>query len=286
MELPIFVVDAFSDTQFKGNSAAVVPLDDWIDDALMQSIAVENNLSETAFIKKIAANKFEIRWFSPLTEIDFCGHATLASSFILYQYYDVKGEIEFATKYVGSLSVNQISDNHIEMSFPNQCPEVVDDIPSALLTGLSIKPIKVLKNRQAYYAVFKAVQDVLDVTYHAESLKLLAPYDLVVAASDVTYVCGDLKHKRVDADDYLADLGNDYDFVSRYFWPANGGHEDPVTGSIHAGLAPYWAEQLNKSKLNAFQASTRGGVLSCEVKGERVFVSGDAVLYLQGKIFV
>ena len=325
MELSIFVVDVFTNTQFKGNSAAVVPLHSWISDELMQNIAYENNLSETAFIKKITPNKFAIRWFSPLTEIDFCGHATLASSFVLYNHYDVKGEIEFTTLEVGTLTVNQLSDNSIEMDFPNQCPEQVYDIPAALLDGLSIKPLQVLKNRQAYFVIFNDVKDVLNVTYQAHLLQLLAPYDLVVTASgaasyyesDIMNIIESNSNSKIESTaesiaqasvqdtniylnsdvadscivdkhiaDYSVNLATDYDFVSRYFWPANGGDEDPVTGSIHAGLAPYWAKVLNKNKLNAFQASARGGVLICELKNQRVCISGDAVLYLQGKISV
>ncbi|WP_299662115.1 PhzF family phenazine biosynthesis protein [uncultured Psychromonas sp.] len=315
MELSIFVVDAFTDTQFRGNSAAVVPLHSWISDELMQNIAYENNLSETAFIKKITSNKFAIRWFSPLTEIDFCGHATLASSFVLYNHYDVKGEIEFTTLEVGSLTVNQLNDNRIEMNFPNQNPEQVNEVPPALLDGLSIKPLQVLKNRQAYFAIFNSVQDVLNVTYQAHLLKTFAPYDLVVTASDASRLSDidvnnviESKSKNdnentaepiaqasvqsvdINLNTHVADtpvnLVTDYDFVSRYFWPANGGDEDPVTGSIHAGLAPYWAKVLNKNKLHAFQASARGGVLICELRNQRVCVSGHAVLYLQGKIFV
>lgn len=265
MQLTIFVIDAFTDQRFKGNSAAVIPLDEWISSELMQNIAAENNLSETAFIKALAGNKYEIRWFSPLTEIDFCGHATLASSFVLFNHFNLIGEIEFITLQVGSLTVKKLTDGRIEMSFPNQSPEVVKDIPAPIIAGLSIKPIEVLKNRQAYMAVFSTAQDVFNIKYDSEQLKLLAPYDVVVTASNV---------------------GGSADFVSRYFWPANGGDEDPVTGSIHAALAPYWADKLNKNSLTAFQASARGGKLFCEVVNDRVLVSGFAVLYLQGKVFV
>lgn len=275
MELNIFVVDTFTDQQFKGNSAAVVPLDEWIDDDLMQNIAVENNLSETAFIKKIATNRYAIRWFSPLTEIDFCGHATLASSFILFNHFEVKGDIEFVTLEVGTLSVKQLIGGRIQMSFPNQCPEVVE-CPQAIIDGLSIKPLQVLQNRQAYFAVLASEQDVLNIEYNAEQLKKLAPYDLVVTAS-----AGTSGKSKVQASNSYQ-----HDFVSRYFWPANGGDEDPVTGSVHAGLAPYWSMQLNKNELVAYQASARGGKLYCEIEGDRVLVSGSAVLYLQGKIFV
>ncbi|MGF1908713.1 PhzF family phenazine biosynthesis protein [Vibrio kasasachensis] len=263
MELPIYIVDAFTNQQFKGNSAAVVILDEWIDVDLMQKIALENNLSETAFIKQESLNQYLIRWFSPLTEIDFCGHATLASSYVLYNLYESEGEIEFLTQSVGSLYVNCKDDGRIEMSFPNHAPTAVESIPAALLDGLSITPIEVLKNRQAYFAVYESEQDVQQVIYDASQLQQLAPYDVVVTAP-----------------------GTQYDFVSRYFWPANGGDEDPVTGSIHAGLVPYWSQKLVKQELIAFQASTRGGMLYCRIKGERVLVSGFAVIYLRGTIYL
>ncbi|SBO08342.1 putative isomerase YddE [Vibrio mediterranei] len=261
--MDIFVVDAFTDQQFKGNSAAVVPIEDWLPDELMQNIAVENNLSETAYIKNVGTNQYEIRWFSPLTEIDFCGHATLASAYVLFNEFGVENQIEFITKKVGNLNVILNAQNEIEMTFPNQKPEVVSTVPAELLNGLSDEPMEVLKNRQAYFAVFSSEQEVLDVTYVSEHLKQLAPLDVVVTAKS-----------------------DKYDFVSRYFWPANGGDEDPVTGSIHSGLAPYWADKLDKVDLVAYQASRRGGVLKCRVSGGTVVLSGKGVLYLKGKINV
>lgn len=258
MEFATFIVDAFTEKGFKGNSAAVVPLEQWLDAALMQTIATENNLSETAFIKVLTPNKYEIRWFSPLTEIDFCGHATLAAAYVLFTQLGCVGEIQFLTLEVGPLLVNQLGDGRIEMSFPNQCPEPVTDIPHALLTGLSYKPIQVLKNRQAYFAVLASEDQVKTIQYRSDDLKLLAPFDVVVTAQS-----------------------SEYDFVSRYFWPANGGDEDPVTGSIHAGLAPYWAKQLSKTSLIAHQASERGGILFCTVEAERILISGYGILYLK-----
>ncbi|MCE2571182.1 PhzF family phenazine biosynthesis protein [Motilimonas eburnea] len=264
MELDIYVIDAFADQQFKGNSAAVVPVEQWPSDALMQNIAAENNLSETAYIKHIADNTYEIRWFSPLTEIDFCGHATLASAYVLFHELGVSKEITFSTLKVGSLKVTLNAQNDIEMVFPNQAPEAVVDVPAQLVEGLSIVPVNVLRNRQAYFAVLSDEQAVREVKYDSSLLKQLAPYDVVVTAA----------------------AAEQYDFVSRYFWPANGGDEDPVTGSIHSGLAPYWAGQLGKDNLLAYQASARGGLLNCKVMGDKVVISGKGVLYLKGKIFV
>lgn len=263
MALDMFIVDAFSEQQFKGNSAAVIPLEQWLEAALMQNIAAENNLSETAFIKMLAPGKYQIRWFSPLTEIDFCGHATLAASYVIFNHFAYGGEIEFVTSKVGSLQVNRLEDGRIEMSFPNQCPEAVTDVPKALFDGLSIAPTSVLKNRQAYFAIMASEDEVRSIEYDSQQLKLLAPLDLVVTAK-----------------------AQEYDFISRYFWPANGGDEDPVTGSIHAGLAPYWAERLDKSSLVAYQASKRGGVVFCQLVNDRVLVSGFGALYLQGKVYV
>lgn len=271
MELDIYVVDAFTEQQFKGNSAAVVPLENWIDDDLMQKIAIENNLSETAFFVETKQGIYEIRWFSPLTEIDFCGHATLASAFVLYHHLGMTGDIEFVTLQVGKLTVQQLDDQRIEMSFPNQSPKLLEQPPTALIEALSIKPLLVLKNRQAYVVVLASVDQVLNISYKSELLKKLTPLDVVVTASKQFQ-----NHK---------DLGH-YDFISRYFWPANGGDEDPVTGSIHAGLAPYWANALNKKSLVAYQASNRGGTLYCQIQDDRVLVSGYAVLYLKGKINV
>ncbi|MCG6210893.1 PhzF family phenazine biosynthesis protein [Vibrio furnissii] len=263
MELELFVVDAFTTERFKGNSAAVVPVTHWLSDAQMLAIAQENNLSETAFIKRLAANRYAIRWFSPLTEIDFCGHATLASAYVLFNHFACDAPLNFETAAVGTLSVTQTADKRITMRLPNRAPQPVDDIPAPLLAGLSITPDEVWLSPQAYFAVYHDEQAVLEVLRDNEQLKQLAPYDVVATAQS-----------------------SDYDFISRYFWPANGGDEDPVTGSIHAGLAPFWGERLGKTELVAYQASHRGGVLQCDWQGEHVMVSGHGVLYLHGTIQV
>ncbi|ASP48255.1 PhzF family phenazine biosynthesis protein [Cognaticolwellia beringensis] len=264
MKLKINVIDAFAEATFKGNPAAVIITEQWLPRELMQAIAIENNLSETAFVKKIAQQHYEIRWFSPITEIDFCGHATLAASFVIFaQENSSIKEINFFAKAVGDLTVVEKSNGYIQMSFPNKLPEIVQDIPAALLNGLSITPAHVLLNNQAYFAVYEHENEVLNVEQNSELIKQLAPYDVVVTAP-----------------------ASEYDFISRYFWPANGGEEDPVTGSIHAGLAPYWAEKLNKHELVAYQASKRGGKLMCCVEGDKVYISGKAIQYLAGTIQV
>ena len=266
--MDIYVVDAFTDQQFKGNSAAVVPVKEWPTDLLMQDIAAENNLSETAFIKYLSSNSYAIRWFSPLIEIDFCGHATLAASYVLFFELGITETIEYVTENVGTLAVALLVDDKISMSFPNQIPTLLTEAPADLINGLSKRPISILRNRQAYFAVFESETDIVEMTYQTQFLKKLAPYDVVVTACT---------HHNPD---HL------YDFVSRYFWPANGGEEDPVTGSIHAGLAPYWAKTLAKNTLTAYQASSRGGMLYCDVIDDRVVIAGFARLYLKGKIYV
>jgi PhzF family phenazine biosynthesis protein len=263
MELEINIIDAFTNEAFKGNSAAVIITETWLPDELMQSIAVENNLSETAFVKKIGIQNFAIRWFSPITEIDFCGHATLAASFVIFDKNKDINKIKFFAEAVGSLSVEQLDTGYIQMCFPNQHPKVIKDIPSDLLNGLSIKPVEVLLNDQAYFVVYEKETDVIDVLQDSERLKKLAPFDVVVTSTST-----------------------EYDFISRYFWPSNGGDEDPVTGSIHCGLAPYWADKLNEIDLIAFQASKRGGKLKCTVIDDKVYISGQAVQYLKGNIVV
>lgn len=264
MKLPIYQIDAFTNEIFKGNSAAVVPLDSWLPEAVMQSIAIENNLSETVFFVRSAdgaEDTFEIRWFSPLKEIDFCGHATLASAHVIFGQNPGLSVVRFSAKAVGILSAVKLPDGLIEMSFPKRSPEAVAAIPASLLDGLSIKPKEVLKNQQAYFAVYETEQEVRAVVPDLRQLVALGPLDVVVTAP-----------------------GLQHDFVSRYFWPANGGDEDPVTGSIHAGLAPFWAGRLGKNELVALQVSSRTGLLKCRVEADRVYVAGAAVQYLEGTI--
>ena len=263
MKLKIYQIDAFTNKVFKGNYAAVIILEEWLSTELMQQIATENNLSETAFALKNTQNIYEIRWFSPMSEIDFCGHATLATAFVLFKENESLEKVIFTAKAVGDLSVEKLDSDYIQMSFPNRKPKGVDFIPKELLSGLSITPKEVLLNQQAYFAIFSKEEEVYSVKTNLEELKKLAPYDVVVTSNST-----------------------EYDFISRYFWPANGGEEDPVTGSIHTGLVPYWAEQLNKNELIAHQASKRGGLLKCKVLEDKVIISGQAVLYLEGYITI
>jgi len=261
MKLRMFQVDAFTAERFRGNPAAVIPLQAWLSDELMQAIAAENNLSETAFFVREADGAFHIRWFSPLTEIDFCGHATLASAFVLLEQGLAQAPLVFRAAAVGDLTVQRRADGLLEMSFPNRAPEPVAEPPAALLQGLGCEPEAVLRSQQAWFAVYRDEQQVRALSPDLDALRGLAPLDVVVTAP-----------------------GREQDFVSRYFWPANGGDEDPVTGSIHAGLAPYWAGQLGRNELVALQASARTGILHCRVEADRVMVAGQAVLFLDGTI--
>jgi len=272
MKLTVNFVDAFTNVVFKGNSAAVIQLDSWLAEELMQAIATENNLSETAFLVN-DNGIFDIRWFSPLTEIDFCGHATLASAFVLFNKMPMEEELTFRAKAVGELKVIRLEHGFMQMNFPNKKPTRIIELPQALVAGLSIKPTEVYQSDQAYFVVYGNAEDVLKVKQKSEQLKKLAPYDVVVTAAT-----------NLLATELATKYTKHYDFISRYFWPANGGDEDPVTGSIHAGLAPLWSEKLAKEKLSAYQASKRGGELTCLVDGERVYISGQAVQYLEGII--
>jgi len=261
MKLTIHIVDAFTDQQFAGNSAAVIILQDWLPDTLMQSIATQNNLSETAFVVRLDQNKYHVRWFSPITEIAFCGHATLAAAYVLFSTLAPLNQVLIYAEAVGEMLVMHKSDGRIQMDFPSRPPQVIDTPPTALLNGLSIAPNCVLMNEQAYFAVYDNETDVTAVVQNTSEIKKLAPHDVVVTAP-----------------------ASNYDFVSRYFWPANGSDEDPVTGSIHTGLAPYWAARLGKQTFVARQASERGGVLYCGISDARVLISGHAVPYLEGTI--
>ena len=234
----------------------------------LPSLLVRFLQHSSAFIVRDDDGIYHIRWFSPLTEIAFCGHATLASAFVLFNKNPDVETIKFYAKAVGILTIVQTDDGKIQMNFPNTKPEKVKDIPDSLLAGLSVAPVEVYKNTQAYFVIYNAEADVLNVTRDNEQLKQLAPLNVVVTC-------------QATSADY-----KDYDFISRYFWPANGGDEDPVTGSAHTALAPLWAERLGKDELIAYQASKRGGILNCVVAGDRVLISGNAVQYMTGFITV
>ncbi|WP_018617209.1 PhzF family phenazine biosynthesis protein [Segetibacter koreensis] len=255
----IFQVDAFTSKLFGGNPAAVCPLETWLPDEIMQKLAAENNLSETAFFVK-EGEGYHLRWFTPEFEIDLCGHATLATAFVLFNYLDYRGEvIKFRTK-SGVLEVRKKGDL-IELNFPTRMPQPCE-VPEALLKGINIKPAKVLKSRD-YFLVY---EDEASIKQIIPDFKFLNQLDvvgvIVTAASD------------------------EVDFVSRFFVPNSVIGEDPVTGSAHCNLIPYWSKELNKTILTAKQLSAREGELFCEDKGERVTMAGYAKLYLKGEYYL
>ena len=279
--MKMYQVDAFSTELFKGNPAAVIVLDQWLDDAVMQNIAMENNLAETAFVKTSAVKddheNYEIRWFTPTTEVDFCGHATLASSYVLFKDFTVAKKIQFHVKDLGIFIIHQAEDGKIQMNFPIRRAEVVTEYPELLKRALS-KPFRqVYLNAQAYIVEYETVQDVLDEQPNLALLKQLGKLRTAITASE-----------QLNAKDVaITATGQQYDCVSRYFAPANGIDEDPVTGSIHTAIVPIWADKLGKDTLMAYQASRRGGELYCVMlENERIEISGYAKLYMQAEIYL
>jgi predicted PhzF superfamily epimerase YddE/YHI9 len=257
MKIPYFEVDAFTDRLFGGNPAGVCLLERWLPDEVMQAIAAENNFSETAFLVPRGAD-FDLRWFTPAIEIDLAGHPTLASAFVLFNEGKVAGErVRFHSR-SGRLTVTRKGDV-LELDFPSR-PPVPCVVPDALFRGLGKKTVEVLKSRD-YLAVFATEADVRSLQPDFDALRKLDTLGVIATAT-----------------------GNDSDFVSRFFAPAAGINEDPVTGSAHCTLIPYWSQRLDKMKLFAHQISRRGGELFCEQKGDRVRIGGKAVLYLRGEI--
>lgn len=247
-----YIVDAFTNKIFSGNQAAVCVLENWIDDELMQNIATENNFSETAFA--VAENNgYHLRWFTPAGEIDFCGHATLGTAFVILNYYlQNEKSIRFFTR-VGEIIVNRKNDV-FEMNFPaynlNEIP-----VTNEMVNAIGVKPIEAYLDRDLLL-VLDSEESVRGLTPNQEKMKRLDGLCIAVTAQ-----------------------GKDFDCVSRVFAPELDVIEDPVTGSTHCMIAPYWADKLGKTDITAFQASKRTGVLYCKAAGERVIISGKAVLY-------
>jgi PhzF family phenazine biosynthesis protein len=283
MKLDIYQVDAFTDKLFGGNPAAVIPLDKWLDTALMQQIALENNLSDTVFIVPVRGSSsppaggggqegadYEIRWFTPEVEINLCGHATLAAAYVLFNILHFeKPEIRFSSM-SGILKVNKESDL-ICLDFPSWKPERLDIYPdeiSAILDYVEI--VGVYKHR-----------DILVELMNEDEVKNCNPdFSLMKRHIDKMIITAPANNKRSDwASDRV-------DFVSRFFAPGAGVDEDPVTGSAHSQLIPFWAEKLGKSKMHAVQLSKRGGQLWCELRGDRVIIKGKAVFYMKGEISI
>lgn len=276
--MKMYQVDAFTQQLFKGNPAAVLVLDEWLDHALMQNIALENNLAETAFVKRIDDENYQIRWFTPKVEVDFCGHATLASAFVLFKDYTSAKTIRFHVKDLGIFTIQQADDGKIQMNFPIRRPQKVTEYPE-LLNHVIDKPFKeVYLNAQAYILVCDSAQDVIDAQANLVNITRIAEEYSVSTA--LTASSGGF-------DVTITAASDQYDYVARYFAPHKGINEDPVTGSMHTGLAPLWAEKLAKNQLIGYQASERGGTLFCNLQADnRIEISGYAQLYMQAEIFL
>lgn len=259
MELDIYKVDAFADQAFSGNPAAVVPLEKWLPTEVMQNIALENNLSETAFFIP-AGDNFHIRWFTPAAEVKLCGHATLASAHVLFEYLNYNGQTIHFQSLSGILKVKKENELLI-LDFP--ASEVLEiDSPKNLEAAFNIRPEKCYKGRDDIMLIFKNEQDIHNLIPDFQKMLALETRGIIATAPS-----------------------EEFDFVSRFFAPEVGVIEDPVTGSAHTMLIPYWSEKLGKTKMTAKQVSQRGGILYCKSLGKRVEIGGKATTFLTGKIY-
>ncbi len=259
MRIPLYQVDAFTSRVFAGNPAAVCPLESWLEDGVLQSIAAENNLSETAFFVR-HGNRFDLRWFTPAVEVDLCGHATLASAFVILNELDpALGAAVFDTR-SGELIVRR-DGNLLSMDFPAR-PPAACEIPPLLVEALGRRPVATLASRDLL-ALFETEEDVRSLRPNMDLLAQVDTFAVIVSAP-----------------------GQESDFVSRFFAPRGGVAEDPVTGSAHCTLVPYWSKRLGKTNLYARQVSTRGGELWCEDHGARVSLKGRAVKFMTGEIII
>ncbi len=262
MQLEIFQVDAFSAEPFGGNPAAVIPLDAWLADDLLQRIAEENNLSETAYFVR-NGEAFDLRWFTPAVEVDLCGHATLATAWVLFEQLGEQAEVLRFNTRSGELRVSRGADGLLAMDFPAKQPQPVD-IPDGLLSALGLPGARALYRSDDFVVV---IDD-------AARLEALQPDFAALSVFEVRGIA-------------VTAPGRDRDFVTRWFGPRVGVNEDPVTGSAHTSLAPYWSERLGKRVLDCEQGGARKGQLQCEVPGNgRVIISGRAALYLRGTVFI
>jgi len=257
VDIPIYIVDAFTPRLFKGNPAAVCPLERWLDDGVMQSVAFENNLSETAFFVR-EGDGYRIRWFTPRSEVGLCGHATLASAHVIFTEMDPTRDLVVFDSAGGPLSVRREAE-FLAMDFPSLPPRPAIP-PQGLVEGLGVPPLEVLEGGD-YLAVYACEEDVKNIAPDMDLLKDLPLRGVIVTAPS-----------------------DRCDFVSRFFAPGLGVNEDPVTGSAHCELVPYWSARLGKRDLHAIQVSERTGELFCRDNGDRVAISGRAVTYLRGRI--
>ena len=259
MKLDIFQVDAFTRSAFGGNPAAIVPLFEWLPTETMQSIALENNLSETAFYVP-DGDGYGLRWFTPTFEIDLCGHATLATAHLIFEVLGSDQRVlNFGTK-SGLLTVER-DGGRLVLDFPSR-PAMACETPPGLIDAIGREPQEILKARD-YMLVYESEKDVLAINPNFAELARVPTHAVIVTAP-----------------------GETSDFVSRFFAPEVGVTEDPVTGSAHCTLIPYWAERLGKTEMFARQVSARGGELHCEIRGDRVRIGGNATLYMKGEIYV
>jgi PhzF family phenazine biosynthesis protein len=258
--MTLYQIDAFTDTLFGGNPAAVIPLEKWPSDTLMQSIAAENNLAETAFFVP-EGHDYRIRWFTPGVEVDLCGHATLASAFVMYEELGyTQPQIRFQSR-SGLLTV-QKNGKWFTMDFPVDIPKPCA-ISEEMIACTNGSILEAWRGVRDFMFVFRDAQTLTEISFDQHAILKLGHCGLIVTAP-----------------------GDDVDFVSRFFAPAYGIPEDPVTGSSHTTLTAYWADRLMKIKFSARQISPRGGYLQCELAGDRVMISGQAVMYMKGEILL
>ena len=260
-EIEFYLVDAFSDKSFGGNAAAVCPLEEWLSDETLLKMAQQHNQSETAFFVRTDEG-FALRWFTTQYEINLCGHATLAAAHVIFEYLDYpQTEIVFSTRFVGNLTVKRNGD-WLTLNFPAWESETVANPPALLFSALGISSAKEVRAGRDYMVVLENQQQVESLT---PDIAAMLPLEKMVCVTAP---------------------GDEYDFVSRFFCPGEGVPEDPVTGSTHSMLIPYWSAKLGKTQMRARQVSARGGDLRCELQGDRVLIAGQATLYMKGKIFL
>jgi PhzF family phenazine biosynthesis protein len=259
MRTQIFQVDAFASRRFEGNPAAVMPLDEFLSDTTLQAIAAENNLAETAFLIREGAD-YKLRWFTPITEVPLCGHATLASAAVVMERLDQKRNTVVFHTLSGPLTVNRTNTGYV-MNFPARPSEPVSNV-RGLADALGVVPLEVVANSFNYMALLESEQILRELVPDMAAIaRIDRPGVIVTAPGDGTY-----------------------DFISRYFAPAKGIPEDPVTGAAHCMLAPYWAKRLGRTEFRAYQASRRGGEIVCRLNGDRVELEGTCVFYLEGEV--
>ena len=260
MKLNLYQIDAFADQVFSGNPAAVCPLTSWLDASIMQKIAEENNLAETAFFVK-KGEVFELRWFTPETEVDLCGHATLATAHVIFEHLGYQENlVKFFSPRSGELTVKKEADGSLTLDFPVDETVAIQGV-AAISEAIGKEPLKTIKGKTDYLLIYNSQQEIEAIAPNFHLLDQLDCRGVIVSAP-----------------------GDKVDFVSRFFAPQCGIPEDPVTGSAHTTMIPYWSKALGKTKLSARQLSSRGGNLICEDLGERVKISGRAVTYLTGEI--